>query len=132
MKSKKRIPAKSKVLMQKAAAAHLSDILISVSKAEQEVWQHMDHIRLKKLPQHVTQHLKGKERSWTETNSWSVVSYFLCGKKSSLECQQMVASGVVHTMNSSPTRIISASMCVNQYKTKQFSGWINFTDLPSV
>lgn len=40
---------------------HLSDILVSVSKAEQEVWQHMDHIRLKQLPQHVTQHLKGKQ-----------------------------------------------------------------------
>lgn len=57
--------------------AHLSDILVSVSKAEQEVRQHMDHIRLKQLSQHVTQHLKGKQCSWTETNSWSVVSKVL-------------------------------------------------------
>lgn len=49
--------------------AHLSDILVSVSKAEQEVWQHVDHIRLKQLPQHVTQHLKGKKGSWIGTNS---------------------------------------------------------------
>lgn len=51
---------------------HLSNILVSVSKAEQEVWQHVDHIRLKQFPQHVTQHLKGEQSSWTETNTWSV------------------------------------------------------------
>lgn len=43
--------------------AHLSDILVSISEAEQEVRQHMDHVWLKQLPQHVTQHLKGKQCS---------------------------------------------------------------------
>lgn len=61
------VGAESEKLLQKTLGndppPHLSDVLVSVSKAEQEVWQHMDHIRLKQLPQHVTQHLKGKQRS---------------------------------------------------------------------
>lgn len=66
---------------QRTLGYYLSDILVSISKAEQEVRQHMDHIWLKQLPQHVTQHLKGKQRSWTETNNWSVVSIFFYPQK---------------------------------------------------
>lgn len=42
--------------------AHLSNILVPVSKTEQEVWQHMDNVGLKQFSQHITQHLKGKQR----------------------------------------------------------------------
>lgn len=41
--------------------AHLPDILVPISKAQQEVRQDMHHIGLKQLAQHVAQHLKCKQ-----------------------------------------------------------------------
>lgn len=52
--------------MLRDVPAHLSDILVSITEAEQEVWQYMDHVWLKQLPQHVAQHLEGKQGSCIE------------------------------------------------------------------
>lgn len=43
------------------SAAHLSDVLVTISEAEQEVGQNVHHVGLKQFAQHVTQHLKGKQ-----------------------------------------------------------------------
>jgi len=48
--------------------SYLSDVLVPVAETEQQVREDVDHIRLKQLPQHVTQHLK-REQSTCETEN---------------------------------------------------------------
>lgn len=52
---------------------YLTHILVPISEAQQQMGQHMNHIRLEELPQHGAQHLKGKEGSWGWRNRWKQI-----------------------------------------------------------
>lgn len=43
---------------------YLTHILVPVPEAQQQMGQHVNDVRLKELPQHGAEHLKGKEGSW--------------------------------------------------------------------
>lgn len=51
----------SGLLHLKHSWTYLTDILVVVTKTEQQVRQDVDYIGLKQPPQHHTQHLKGKQ-----------------------------------------------------------------------
>lgn len=43
---------------------YLTYILVPIPEAQQQMGQHVNHVRLEELPQHGTEHLEGKEGSW--------------------------------------------------------------------
>ncbi len=47
--------------LKQKKSLYLSDVLVPITKTEQQVREDVDHVRFKQLPQHVTQHLKRKQ-----------------------------------------------------------------------
>lgn len=56
-------PLLSAVFMR-SLRTYLTYILVPIPEAQQQMGQHMDHIRLEEFPQHGAEHLEGKEGSW--------------------------------------------------------------------
>ena len=43
---------------------YLTHVLVPIPEAQQQMGQHMNHVRLEELSQHGAEHLEGKEGSW--------------------------------------------------------------------
>lgn len=43
---------------------YLPYVLVPIPEAQQQVGQHVNHVRLEELPQHGAEHLEGKQGSW--------------------------------------------------------------------
>lgn len=67
-----RFPAKSHTsghpllpaVFMRSLRTYLTYVLVPIPEAQQQMGQHVNHVRLKEFPQHGTEHLKGKEGSW--------------------------------------------------------------------
>ena len=44
--------------------SYLTDVLVVVTEAEKQMGENVYNVRFKEPPQHHTQHLKGKQRTW--------------------------------------------------------------------
>lgn len=50
-------------VFMRSLRTYLTYILVPIPEAQQQMGQHMDHIRLEEFPQHGAEHLEGKEGS---------------------------------------------------------------------
>jgi hypothetical protein len=51
-------------VLSSSLGPYLTNILVPIPKAQKQMGQHMNHVGLEELPQHGTEHLKGKQGSW--------------------------------------------------------------------